>query len=123
MKVIIAGSREITDYNLVKKAVESCPFEITEIVSGGARGVDKLGERYAKEHNIKVSVFPADWSTYGKAAGIIRNEIMGCAADALIAIQLEPTKGTQHMISFMKEIGKPYYVYPPKNRSLEEFAS
>ena len=48
-------------------------IEITEIVSGGAKGVDSLAERYANEHNIKFSLFPVKWEKYGKGAGFKRN--------------------------------------------------
>ena len=57
MKTIIAGSRDLTDYNLVKLAVEESGFEIAEVVSGGARGVDRLGERWAKEHGVPIKRF------------------------------------------------------------------
>lgn len=47
MKVIVAGSRTITNYERVKQVIAEFPFLITEIVSGGARGVDQMGERWA----------------------------------------------------------------------------
>ena len=52
MKVVVAGSREFNDYELLKK--ELSVINITELISGGARGADKLGEKYANEHNIKI---------------------------------------------------------------------
>lgn len=83
MKVIIAGSRFITNYAEVEKAVAraivSPQFRgrrIQEIVSGGARGVDLLGERYARQENITLSRFLADWSFHGRSAGFRRNEQM-----------------------------------------------
>jgi hypothetical protein len=89
MKLIIAGSRSITDYTIVKRAINRLlinPTDINEIVSGTARGVDRLGERYAKEHGIKITKFPANWNKYGKRAGYLRNEQMAKYADVLIAI-------------------------------------
>lgn len=121
MKVIIAGSRSITNYNLLKEAIEESGFSISEIVSGGAKGVDSLGEKYAKENNISLKIFKADWKNlntpnaiikmgkYGKynaKAGIDRNEKMGNYADALIAIWDRKSKGTKHMIEYMKKINK-----------------
>ena len=47
MKVIIAGSRDITDYSLVCRAISESKFDITEVISGTARGVDTLGEKWA----------------------------------------------------------------------------
>lgn len=101
MKTIIAGSREITQYGIVFQAAEDfylAGHEITEVVSGGARGIDRLGERYAKEEKIPLKVFPADWNTHGKAAGHIRNLQMAQYADALIAIWDGKSRGTKNMI-------------------------
>jgi len=74
-----------------------------EIVSGGADGVDKLGERYAKEHNHKLTIMNADWKQYGKVAGPIRNRQMAEYADALIAFWLDSSKGTKNMIDTARE--------------------
>jgi hypothetical protein len=97
MKTIVAGSREYTDYRRVKEIL-NC-WEITEIVHGNCRGVDKLGERYAKEHNIPFKPFPADWETYGKAAGPIRNREMAEYAKEgrLILIWDGKSKGSADM--------------------------
>lgn len=103
MKVIIAGSRFITDYNLVVLAVKESGFDITEVVCGAANGVDSLGERYAKENGIKLSYFYADWKGLGKLAGIKRNEQMGNYGEALIAVWDGKSPGTKHMINFAKK--------------------
>lgn len=86
MKLIIAGSRTITDYDIVKNAFILFPYEVTEIISGGARGVDKIGEQIAKEFNIPFTIFNADWEQFGKSAGYIRNTQMAQYADALLSI-------------------------------------
>jgi hypothetical protein len=98
MKIIIAGSRTITDYQIIKKAIEDSQFQITEIVSGGAVGVDRLGERYARENKIPVKQFIPDWSC-GKVAGLKRNTEMANYGDALIAIWDGESRGTKHMIA------------------------
>lgn len=98
MKTIIAGSRTITDYEIVKKAIRDSGFEISEVVSGTASGVDRLGERYARENGLPIRQFPAEWNEYGKAAGPIRNVQMAEYADALIAIWDGCSSGTRHMI-------------------------
>jgi hypothetical protein len=103
MKVIIAGSREVTDYSLIESAIAESGFETTQIISGGARGVDKLGEQYAKEKNVPCRVMTANWDQYGKAAGYIRNEQMAEVADALIAIWDGKSKGTFNMINIAKK--------------------
>jgi hypothetical protein len=104
MKVIIAGSRTITDAFLVRKAIEDSGFEITEVVCGGARGVDQMGELYARRHHLPVKYFPAHWKEFGKSAGFIRNREMAKYADALIAIWDGESRGTKNMIELaMKE--------------------
>lgn len=111
MKVIIAGSRELTSPVLVPKAIAASGFDVTEVVSGTARGVDRLGEWWAEFNLIPVVKFPADWGTHGKSAGMIRNHEMALYADALIAIWDGKSRGTQHMILDMQKTGKPVYVY------------
>lgn len=76
MRVIIAGSRTITDYDKVVEAIIDSGFHITEVICGKARGVDTLGKRWAKKHNIPVQEFPAEWARYGRRAGPERNRDM-----------------------------------------------
>jgi hypothetical protein len=98
MRVIIAGSRTITDFLEVNKAIEDSGFQITEVISGGAQGVDSLGAIWANAHGIPVKVFLPDWKTYSKAAGPIRNGIMADNADALIICWDGKSKGSASMI-------------------------
>ena len=112
MKTIIAGSRDITSPTYIPRAVaQATNITITEIVSGGARGVDRLGEEYAKKRHIPIQVFPADWTKYGKSAGYIRNEEMAKYADALIAVWDGESKGTGHMIDLAHKHNLEVYVY------------
>jgi predicted Rossmann fold nucleotide-binding protein DprA/Smf involved in DNA uptake len=60
MKTIIAGSRYIQDYSLLDKVIKKSGFKITEIISGTAKGVDRLGEKYALDNNIPLSKYPAN---------------------------------------------------------------
>ena len=109
IKVIIAGTRDFNDYDFLKKNVDyflqgiNPNNEEIEIVSGNARGADKLGERYAKEHNLPVKLFPANWDKYGKRAGYLRNQEMANYSDVLIAFWDEKSKGTKHMIDIAKK--------------------
>lgn len=107
MKVIVAGSREIFDYNLVKQEIEKCPWEITEIVQGGARGVDSCAFSYAVMNGIKVIEFSALWNEFGKYAGIERNIRMSQYGDCLLAIWDGESYGTANMINLMLELEKP----------------
>jgi len=106
MKVIIAGSRSFSDYDLLKekmdKILKNQNKEEIEIISGTASGADKLGERYAKENNLKLKKFPADWSL-GKKAGYIRNEEMAKYADACIVLWDGMSKGSKHMIDLAEQ--------------------
>ena len=97
MRTIVAGSRSITNYRLVKQAIEQSGIEITVLISGTARGVDKLGERYARENNIPVELYPANWDKYGRQAGIIRNKHMARKADALILVWDGESPGSRSM--------------------------
>jgi hypothetical protein len=109
-RVIIAGGRDIHDYNLVLEAIEESSFQIDVVVSGGASGVDALGEKYAIEMNIPLAIFQADWHTHGRAAGPIRNRKMAENADALIAIWDGKSKGTKNMIETATKKGLLVYV-------------
>ena len=113
MKCIIAGSRSITQAVVLETAIEDSGWlpDITEIVSGGAKGIDKLGEEFAYKNHMKVMVFPADWDTYGSTAGIRRNRTMAAYAHRLIAVWDGKSKGTAHMIAEMKRQGKRVFVY------------
>ena len=103
MKVIIAGSRGIYDYNTILEAIKKSNFNISEVVSGKAIGVDQLGERYANENNISLKLFPANWTEHGKRAGYLRNEEMAEYADALIAVWDGASRGTKHMIDIAND--------------------
>lgn len=111
MKVILAGSRSLDDAWLVFDAMQGCPFVITEVVSGHAKGVDILGEQWALDNDIDLVVFHANWRGKGRAAGILRNQKMAAYADALVAIWDGMSKGTYNMIKTMEALGKPVYVY------------
>lgn len=110
LRVIIAGSRTITDYALVEQAIAQSGFPIREVVSGGARGVDRLGERWASEHGVPVTQFIPDWERFGKSAGFRRNEEMARHADALIAIWTGDSPGTRHMIDIAHTRGLKVFV-------------
>lgn len=107
MKTIIAGGRSITDYSLVQDAIHEAGLDggITEVVCGGAPGVDELGERYAKEHGIPVKMMPAKWKQHGKAAGPMRNQEMADYAEALCAVWDGISRGTADMIRRARKNG------------------
>ena len=110
MKLIIAGGRDFNDYyKLEKYLTEHLDAYVNtdiEIVSGGARGADSLGELFARNHSgMTLTVFPADWNTYGKRAGYIRNVEMAEYADSLVACWNLSSRGTKHMIDTARTHG------------------
>lgn len=118
MRVVIAGSRSITNYQDVLDAVEYAIEQgviPTVVISGTAGGVDTLGEQFAAEFNIPVERFPADWKQYGKRAGYLRNVQMAEQADAVIVVWDGVSKGSQHMINIAKNHNLRVIVWSPKN--------
>jgi len=110
MKVIIAGPhRGVWAIGIVEQAVILSGFDITEVVSGQAPGIDTLGEQWANERGIPVKPFPADWTRFGKAAGRIRNGEMAAYAEGLVAIR-NGSPGTANMIALMKWKRLPHFV-------------
>lgn len=107
--VIIAGTRSFQDYDLLCRKCDVL-FSVkkpTSIICGEARGADTLGRKYAEERGIPVQSFPADWDTYGKRAGYIRNEEMARHADALVAFWDGESRGTKNMICIASSSGIP----------------
>lgn len=125
MKTIIAGSRTITDYDLVCQAIKESGFEISEVVSGQANGVDTLGEQWATENKIPIKKFPAKWDDldasgavikinqfgkkYNAMAGFDRNLKMAKYAEALIAVTTG-SSGTENMIQSAYMMGLDVFI-------------
>jgi hypothetical protein len=105
MRVVIAGGREFNNYELLREICDEHISPDSEIVSGGARGTDTLGERYAKERGFDTKLFPADWKTHGRKAGPIRNKEMADYGDMLIAFWDGKSSGTKNMIENSKKLG------------------
>jgi len=114
MKVIIAGSREIKDIQIVLEAIKQSGFtnDITQVISGKCKkGVDTLGEKFAELAGLPVKPFPADWNKYGRGAGFVRNLEMADYADALIAVWDGESHGTKDMIDRAKAKGLKVYIH------------
>lgn len=115
MKVIIAGTRTVQPsiaLELIESAIEGSGWrgEISEVIHGGAMGIDTAAGEYAKD-KWPVTVVPANWKEHGKAAGPIRNLAMAKMADALIAIWDGQSIGTRDMINKAKSKGLRIYVH------------
>lgn len=106
MKVIIAGGRDFNNYNLLTQTMDELNIIISEVVCGDAKGADTLGATWASTNGIPVNHYPADWDTYSRSAGIIRNRQMAEYADFLVAFWDGKSRGTKNMIDIMQQIGK-----------------
>ena len=108
MKVLVCGDRNFNDEAMLWTILDR-HGDITEIIEGEARGADTLARIYGEENDIEVKKFPADWETYGKAAGPIRNKQMldEGKPDLVIAFLAENSKGTANMIEQATKAGIP----------------
>ena len=112
MRTIIAGSRKVTDYQSVCRAILKSGWMPTVVLCGMAKGVDLLGKQWAETHGIPVETYPVseyEWNRYGPRAGILRNIKMAEHAEALIAIWDGTSPGTGHMIDTARR--KKFKVY------------
>ena len=111
-RVVVAGSRNFKDYD--RLAAELDKFLAGKknivIVSGTARGADRMGEQYAVTHGYKVEQFPAEWGIYHKGAGPIRNMKMVKSADAVVAFWDNQSSGTRNIIDCARQENIPYKV-------------
>ena len=110
MKLIIAGSRTFTDYQLLCQALAPDRHRITQVITGGARGADQLGYRWAWKHAVKHQLYRAAWARFGKSAGIRRNQQLAQAGDVLVAFWDGQSPGTRPIIGCMQQLGKPVVV-------------
>ena len=102
MKLLIAGSRTITDFDLSSYI----PENTTLIISGGAKGIDSLAEKYADEHGIEKLIIRPEYEKYGRAAPVKRNEKMVETADEVLAIWDGRSNGTKYTLDHARKKGK-----------------
>lgn len=103
MKLAIIGSRSIKNIQLEKYITK----EVTEIVSGGAKGVDTMVREYAKENGITIVEFLPRYEIYGRGAPIIRNKEIVNYADKIIAFWDGKSNGTMSVIKYAEKINRP----------------
>lgn len=119
MKLVVAGSRSIDDDEVVALAIDEALREwgltwesISSIVSGGARGVDRHGERIADALGVPKEIVRPDYHLHGRyLAPKIRNGRMADIGDRLVAVWDGKSGGTEDMIEKMSDRGKPFYVH------------
>lgn len=113
MKISIIGSRTFNDYDFLKQSIlENIAInDIDVIVSGGAKGADKLGELFAEEFNKRTIIFLPDWEKYGKSAGFIRNADIIKNSDFVFAFWNGVSKGTLNSINTAKKLNKKIKIF------------
>lgn len=113
MKLAIVGSRNFTNRNLFDETiiyilqVWGVPLEV---ISGGAKGADTLGEKWANENQIPTIIYRADWKQHGRAAGLIRNKDIISNATHVLAFPSRTGRGTQHSIGLAKKQNKKIHI-------------
>lgn len=107
IKLIIAGSREFDDYPRVEYETRYFLNDYANnqisIISGTARGADRLGIRLAQEYGLGLIEMPAEWDIYGRSAGYIRNEKMAQIATHALIFWNQKSRGSRHMIEMAKK--------------------
>ncbi len=106
MNIIVAGSREFSDYDFLRDKLDFLLSGVTEpitIISGCAHGADMLGERYAEERGIHVIRMPANWHVHGKRAGYMRNVEMANAGTHCVIFRVNQSRGSTLMEEIAKE--------------------
>lgn len=99
MKLLIAGSRNITEFDIAPYI----PKETSTIISGGAKGIDTLAEEYADKNGLDKIIIRPDYEKYGRAAPIKRNYQMVDMADEILAVWDGFSKGTQSTIKYAQK--------------------
>lgn len=110
MIVAIVGSREYVHFDIIREVISQLTPG-TEVISGGARGVDRFATHTAREHGLVARDYPADWKSLGKFAGIKRNGTLVQMADTVIAFWDSSSAGTSNMMLQSMAAGKLSMVY------------
>ena len=112
MKIAVIGSRDFKGSNLIPHYLDRELMKYSElsIISGGASGVDTIAKQYAFERQLDYIELKADWRTYGRAAGQVRNKQVVEMADTIYAFWDGSSKGTLSVIQLARRLGKPCQV-------------
>lgn len=106
LKIGVVGSRSFNDYKLLKDTLDKYKGKMWLLVSGGAKGADSLGEKWANENHIKTLIHRPDWDRYGKSAGFVRNELIVDDSDLIISFWDGLSRGSENSINLAKKKGK-----------------
>ncbi len=106
--VTIIGSRSIKEVNF---DLFIDPTHVSQIISGGAIGVDTLAEQWAKRNHIDFVCYKPNYDLFGRRAPLVRDEEMIKACDIVIAFWDGQSTGTKYTLNYAKKIGRPYIVH------------
>jgi hypothetical protein len=107
MKVLVCGGRDFNSLSLLYRELEKLEVRPSQIISGHARGADQLAEMYAREYNIPLRIFPANWDKYGKRAGYIRNKQMLDEGEPDLVVAFPGGRGTDMMVMIAESANIP----------------
>jgi len=114
MSVLIAGSRDYSNFMSVRNYIYTLSLD-TVIITGGCRGADKLAENIAKNRGMEVKVYIANWKKYGKGAGPIRNlqMIKEGKPDKVVIFHpdIENSKGSKNMKELAEKHNLPVTIF------------
>lgn len=113
MRIAIVGSRNLNITNLE----QYLPNDVTEIISGGAKGIDTSAREFAIKNNIKLTEIFPEYEKYGRAAPIKRNDLIVNAADIVFAFWDGNSRGTKYVIEYCKKTNKPIRIFKLKNNT------
>ena len=107
MRVLVAGGRDFNDFLLVSVVLNSLHKKenISTVISGAAKGADKLGEYWASDNNVRVERYPALWHIHGKSAGHIRNQQMLDEGKPDLVIVFKGGRGSENMVERARKSG------------------
>ena len=112
-KLMVCGSRTIVDEQWIFSKLNEL-FALHKdmvVLSGGAAGVDSIGEKWADLHNVPIEHFLPDWKKYGRGAGIVRNKQMVETADFVMIFWDGESKGTKFVIEYCQKLGKQFSLF------------
>ena len=114
MKLAVIGSRSFNNYAWLEQCLLRSfrVADIEAVISGGARGADALAARFAYCHSLPLITLWADWETYGRKAGPIRNSEIVAQADVLVAFWDGASAGTRDSIGKARAAGKRVLIFP-----------
>lgn len=96
--VLVCGSRSWHDDETMRYRLRDLP-PASVIVHGAARGADAMAAQIARSLGIVERGYPADWRTFGKRAGVLRNlALLEMEPNLVIAFWDGRSTGTRHVI-------------------------